>query len=164
MWVGIAVTGVLLAGALVWFADETGYFWRSPLANAKFTRLLDFAGAEQAAAISRDGKFVAFLAGQDGQIDAWVSEVGSGTFRNLTHGALGELVVVNPALRAVGFSADSSLISIWSRRADGSKTGDVNILAVPTAGGPLQAVSQGGRRVRLVPRWLEACVPHDRTG
>ena len=56
MWVGIAITGVLLAGALAWFADQTGYFWRSPLANAKFTRSLDFAGAEQAAAISRDGK------------------------------------------------------------------------------------------------------------
>ena len=134
---GVAAAVILLAGALAWIAEETDYFWRSPLANARFTRL-DFAGTEQAAAISRDGKFVAFLADRDGQSDAWISEVGSGTFRNLTHGALSELALVNPALRALGFSADSSLVSIWTRRADGSQAGDVNILAVPTAGGPLR--------------------------
>ena len=134
---GVAAAVILLAGALAWIAEETDYFWRSPLANARFTRL-DFAGTEQAAAISRDGKFVAFLADQDGQSDAWISEVGRGTFRNLTHGALSELAVVNPALRALGFSADSSLVSIWTRRADGSQAGDVNILAAPTAGGPLR--------------------------
>ena len=81
---------------------------------------------------------MAFLADRDGQSDAWIGEVGSGTFRNLTHGALRELAVVNPALRALGFSADASLVSIWTRRADGSQTGDVNILAVPTAGGPMR--------------------------
>jgi Tol biopolymer transport system component len=134
----LAAATVLIAGTLAWFAAKTGYFWRSPLAQAKFTRLLDFAGTERAAAISRDGKFVAFLADRDGQIDAWLTEVGSGTYRNLTHGALRELVVVNPSVRALGFSADSSLVSIWTRRADGSQTGDVNILAVPTAGGPLR--------------------------
>jgi Tol biopolymer transport system component len=135
---GLLAAVVVATGALAWFALDTGYFWRSPLANAKFTRLADLAGTEQAAAISRDGKFVAFLAELDGQSNAWVSEVGSGIYRNLTHGALSELVVVNPALRALGFSADSTLISIWTRRADGSQTGDVNILAVPTAGGPLR--------------------------
>jgi Tol biopolymer transport system component len=138
VWLGAAAAVVLLASALAWFATETGYFWRSPLANAKFTRPLDFPGTKQAAAISRDAKFVAFLADRDGQIDAWLSEVGSGTFRNLTNGALSELIVVNPSLRVLGFSADSSLVSIWTRKADGSQTGDVNVLAVPTAGGPLR--------------------------
>ena len=66
-------------------------------------------------------------------MDAWVTEVGSGTTLNLTHGAIRELV--NPAIRTLGFSADSSLVSIWTRRADGSLPGDVNILAVPTGGG-----------------------------
>jgi Tol biopolymer transport system component len=126
---------VLIVGALAWFGAETSYFWRSPLANAKFTRLLDFTGNEQAAAISRDGKFIAFLADRDGPIDAWVSELGSGTYRNLTHGNVHDLV--NPSIRALGFSADSSLVSIWTRRPDGSQPGDVNILAAPTAGGPL---------------------------
>jgi Tol biopolymer transport system component len=132
----LAAGVVLIAGALAWFAAETGYFWRSPLADAKFTRLSDFAGTEQAAAISRDGKFVAFLADRDGQIDAWVSEVGSGNYRNLTHGDVRELV--NPSIRTLGFSADSSLVSIWTRRPDGSQPGDVNILAAPTVGGPLR--------------------------
>jgi Tol biopolymer transport system component len=132
----LAAAVVLIAGALAWFAAGKDYFWRSPLANAKFTRLLDFSGTEQAAAISRDGKFVAFLADRDGQIDAWVSELGSGTYRNLTHGDVRELV--NPSIRTLGFSADSSLVSIWTRRPDGSQPGDVNIWAAPTAGGPLR--------------------------
>jgi len=134
---GVAAALILLAATMAWVAEKTDYFWRSPLANAKFTRL-DFAGAEQAAAISRDGKFVAFLAARDGQSDAWISEVPSGTFHNLTNGGLAELAVVNPALRALAFSADSSLVTIWTRRADGSQTGDVNTLAVPVAGGPLR--------------------------
>lgn len=133
---GVAAGVMLMAGALAWLAVETDYFWRSPLANAKFTRLVDFTGTAQAAAISRDGRFVAFLADRDGQIDAWVSELGSGTYRNLTHGDVRDMV--NPWIRSLGFSADSSLVSIWTKRPNGSQPGDVNILAAPTAGGPLQ--------------------------
>jgi len=133
---GVAAGVMLMAGALAWYAAETDYFWRSPLANAKFTRLVDFTGTAQAAALSRDGKFVAFLADRDGQIDAWVSELGSGTYRNLTRGDVRDMV--NPWIRSLGFSADSSFVSIWTKRPNGSQAGDVNILAVPTAGGPLQ--------------------------
>ncbi len=107
---------------------------RSPMPGSPASGTLP--GTEQAAAISRDGRLVAFLAAADGQTDAWVSTVGSGAYRNLTHGQVPELV--NPSIRTLGFSADSSLVSIWTRRADGSQPGDVNILAVPTAGGPLQ--------------------------
>src|SRR3984893_7819999 len=125
IWWALAAGVALIAGALIRLVPESDYFWRSPLASARFTRL-DFAGTEQAAAISRDGKLVAFLSGRDGQIDAWVSEVGSGTYRNLTQGALRELMIPNPSLLALGFSTDSSLVSIWTRRADGSQPGDVN--------------------------------------
>ena len=142
VWWTVAAALVLIAGALAWRATDGGSSGRSPLANARFIRL-DFAGTEQAAAISRDGKRVAFLSDRDGQIDAWVSEVGSGAYRNLTRGALRDLVVPNPALRAVGFGADSSLVSIWTRRADGSQPGDVNVLALPVAGGPLQPYLPG---------------------
>jgi Tol biopolymer transport system component len=131
-----AAAVLLVAGALAWFAAQKGYFWRNPLADAKFTRLLDFPGTERAAAISRDGKFVAFLGDRDGQTDVWVSEVGSGAYRNLTNGALS--VFAPSEIRGLGFSVDSSLVTVWNRRADGSKAGDVNILAVPLAGGPLQ--------------------------
>jgi serine/threonine protein kinase/Tol biopolymer transport system component len=133
---GAVAAVLLMAAVLAWFAAEKGYFWRNPLANAKFTRLLDFPGTERAAAISRDGKFVAFLGDRDGKIDVWVSEVGSGAYRSLTNGDVGELAPSE--IRALGFSVDSSLVTVWTRRADGSQAGDVNILAVPTAGGPLQ--------------------------
>jgi Tol biopolymer transport system component len=136
LWLGVAAGVVLVAGALAWFAAETDYFWRNPLAHAKFTRLLDFPGTEQSATISRDGKLVAFVGDRDGQFDAWVSSVGSGTYRNLTHGDVRDLV--NPSIRALGFSADSSFVTIWNRRADGSQPGDVSILAVPASGGPLR--------------------------
>ncbi|MBV8143603.1 MAG: PD40 domain-containing protein [Gammaproteobacteria bacterium] len=137
MWWALAAGLALTAGVLAWLVAESGYFWRSPLASARFTRL-EFNGTEQAAAISRDGKLVAFLSDRDGQIDTWVSEVGSGAYRNLTEGALRGLVIPNPALRALAFSADSSLVSIWTRRADGSHPGDVNILGVPVSGGALR--------------------------
>ena len=94
---------VLIAGALAWFAAESVYSWRNPLANAKFTRLLDFAGTEQAAAISRDGKFVAFLGSGTGKPTLGYSEVGSGTYRNLTHGDVRDLVnPLNPYARLLG--------------------------------------------------------------
>ena len=134
---GVAAAVILLVATLAWVAEKTDFLWRSPLANAKFTRL-NFAGTEQAAAISRSGSLVAFLADQGGQSNVWIGEGRSGTFRNLTNGGLADLAVVNPELRALGFSVDSSLVTIWTRRADGSQTGDVNILAVPAAGGPLR--------------------------
>jgi len=135
--IALAAAAVVLAlGAAIWLAAPAGWFWRNPLADARFTRLGDFAGTQQAAAISRDGRFVAFLAAADGQTDAWLSAVGSGSYRNLTRGTVPELV--NPSIRTLGFSSDSSLVSVWTRRADGSQPGDVNILALPTAGGPLQ--------------------------
>jgi Tol biopolymer transport system component len=135
-WIGAAAGVFCIAVAIAWNATQSHDAWVSPLANAKFTRLSEFNGTEQAAAISRDGKFIAFLAHRDSQVDAWISEVGSGTYRNLTHGEVPELV--NESIRTLGFSADSSLVSIWTRVSDGSQPGDVNILAVPTAGGPLR--------------------------
>jgi Tol biopolymer transport system component len=139
---GVAAAILLVAGALAWFAVEAEFFWRNPLARAKFIPLLDFPGAEQAATISRDGKFVAFLGDRDGQIDAWVSPVGSGTYHNLTDGRVRDMV--NPSIRPLGFSADSSLVTIWTRRADGSQPDDVSILAVPTTGGPLRPYLRAG--------------------
>ena len=80
----------------------------NPRAGARFTRLTDFAGAELDAAVSPDGRFVAFLSDRDGQFDVWVSQVGSGVFRNVTEGKDLEL----PApVRATGFSSDGS--QIW---------------------------------------------------
>jgi Tol biopolymer transport system component len=136
----IPLTLLLLVAILAWFAIDRTLSWRNPLAGAKFSRLSDFAGTEQAAAISPNGKFVAVLASRGGRMDAWVGEVGSGVYRNLTNGTLSELI--NPSIRTLGFSADSSVVSIWTRNGDGTKPRDVSIYAAPIAGGAVRPYLQ----------------------
>lgn len=119
-------------GAGLWL-QRTEYFWRSPIADAQFQTVTDFDGAEQAAAISRDGHFVAFLSDRDGQMDVWITQVGSGQFHNLTRGAFPDLV--NPSIRTLGFSPDGSLVTFWVRKHDTSGSSDISIWAVPTLGG-----------------------------
>ena len=138
-WLPIGIGGILLAAALAayWLAAERDLFWRDPLAEAKVTQLTDLSGTAQAAAISRDGRLVAFLSEGDGHTDAWVIEVGSSQYRNLTQGRVPELI--NASIRTLGFSPDGKLVTVWSRKADGSLPGDINILAVPAAGGPLRS-------------------------
>jgi Tol biopolymer transport system component/DNA-binding winged helix-turn-helix (wHTH) protein len=135
-WLTIGIGTLLVAAVALWFTLETVSPWRDPLAGAKFTRLTDLSGKEQAAVISRDGKKVVFLSDHDEPTDAWITEIGSGTYRNLTHGSL--LDLINPAVRTVGFSADGSLVTIWERRSGGLRSADTNILAMPTRGGPLR--------------------------
>src|SRR5216684_2100676 len=81
-----AMAAALTIGASVWF-QRTEYFWRNPIADARFQPVTDFDGVEEAAAVSRDGQFVAFLSDRDGQMDVWVTQVGSGQFHNLTRGS-----------------------------------------------------------------------------
>jgi Tol biopolymer transport system component/DNA-binding winged helix-turn-helix (wHTH) protein len=135
-WLIIGIGTLLVAAVALWFTVEMGHPSRNPLANAKFTRLTDLSGKEQAAAISRDGKAVVFLSDHDGPTDAWITEIGGGSYRNLTQGS--GLDLVNPAVRTVGFSADGSLVTFWERRSGSSRSGDTNILAMPTRGGALQ--------------------------
>ena len=130
-----ALALLILAGALSWFVIDRKFAWHNPLASAKFSRLSDFAGSEQAAAISPNGKFVAFLGTRDGQVDAWIGEIGSDQYRNVTQGTVAQLT--NPSIRTLGFSADSAQVSVWTRRGDGTRPQDVSIYAAPTAGGPL---------------------------
>jgi Tol biopolymer transport system component len=113
----------------------------SPLANAKFVRLTDFNGVEQAAAISRDGKLVAFLSDRDGQMDVWVTQVGSGEFHNLTRGAARELV--NPSVRTLDFSPDGTLVTFWTRRVDVSQQSHITIWAVSVLGGSPRVYLEG---------------------
>ena len=136
-WLLFAVLLLSIVATLTWLGTRKGDSAGNPLANAGFSRLAGFDGVGRAAAISRDGKFVAFLANREGRNDVWVSEVGSGTYRNLTRSE--PRVFTSPReIRTLGFSPDSSLVSIWTRSSDGSRPEDVNILAVPTQGGPLR--------------------------
>src|SRR5438034_613065 len=133
LWLTAALGVLALAGTLVWLLDRADYFWQNPLSNARFVPLTDFEGREHAAAISRDGKFVAFLSDRDGPVDAWVTQVGTGQFHNLTRGKVRELV--NPDIRTIGFSPDTTLVTLWTRRLSASKAADIGVWAVPILGG-----------------------------
>ena len=150
MGAAVLLTAVMLG----WVAATQGYFWRDPLANAQFSRLTNWPGTEHAVAISRDGRTVAFVADHDGPEDVWVTETGSDRYLNLTHGAVPDLI--NPEIRALGFSFDGSLITIWARGSGGSPSTQINIVAVPASGGKIKtylpeaaelAWSNDGRRI-----------------
>ncbi len=87
--------------------------------------------------ISGDGRWVAFLADHDGQMDAWVTKDWQ---RNLSQPDTWqpERVGFNPSIRTLGFSADNAQVTVWTRGADGSRPEDVKLLAVATAGGELR--------------------------
>jgi len=142
---GIAAGVVLLAAVSLWLAAWRGYFWRDPLVNTQFTRLTDWAGTERAAAVSRDGKRVAFIADHDGPNDVWITETGSGRYRNLTHDRVVD--PINPEIRTLGFSPDGSFVTVWARSADGSRSRDINVMAVPAEGGALRTFLQGAAEV-----------------
>ncbi len=97
----------------------------NPLANAKYSHLTDWEGTESDAAISPDGRFVAFLADRDGSLSLWRTQVGTGRFELLTafpvtpQGAL--------TTRRVGFSGDGS--EIWYQTGSG-------VGLMPLTGGP----------------------------
>jgi len=136
-WLLLPVLLLSIVATLTWWATRKAESAGNPLANARFSRLAGFEGVGRAAAISRDGKYVAFLANREGRNDVWISEVGSGTYRDLTRSVQREFSN-NPEIRTLDFSADSSLVSIWTRSSDGSRPEDVNVLAVPMRGGPLR--------------------------
>ncbi len=121
-------------------APGTEFFWRSPIADARFQTVTDFDDVQQAAAVSRDGHFVAFLSDRDGPMDVWVTQVGSGQFHNLTAGTAPELV--NPSVRMLGFSPDGSFVTFWRRKQAG-RGRDISIWAVPTLGGQPRPYLEG---------------------
>ncbi|MGH9685332.1 MAG: DNA-binding protein [Candidatus Acidiferrales bacterium] len=134
------LVAALALGASLWL-QKTEFFWQNPIAGARFQAVTEFDGVQQAAAVSRDGQFVAFLSDRDGQMDVWVTQVGSGEFHNLTRGSAPELV--NPSVRTLGFSPDSSLVTFWVRKQDGSGGSDISIWAVPTLGGQPKPYLEG---------------------
>jgi Tol biopolymer transport system component len=140
VWLVAAAALLLAIGATVWLR-ATEYFWRNPIADARFKTVTNFDGMEQAAAVSRDGQFVAFLSDRDGRMDVWVTQVGSGQFHNLTRGSAPELV--NPSVRTLGFSPDGSFVTFWVRKQRGTSGSDISIWAVPTLGGQPKPYLEG---------------------
>jgi Tol biopolymer transport system component len=119
---------ILLCLAGTWWVGRHGapLSIDNPLAKAQFTRLTDFQGDEFNAAISRDGKFAAFLSDRNTSVDAYVTQIGSGISLDLTHGK--EAVNLS-IVRELGFSPDGS--EIWLAGA----MGVARLRLVPLMGG-----------------------------
>jgi len=136
IWLAIGAGAVLVVVTAVSLLEKADYFWKNPLEDAQFRLVTDFEGTEQAAAISRDGKFIAFLADRDGPVDVWVTQVGTSQFHNLTHGTIRELT--NPSVRTISFFPDAALLSFWVREPDVSNIASIGVWTVPTMGGQLR--------------------------
>ena len=111
------------------------------LRNARFLPLTDFPGNEHAAALSRDGKFAAFLSDRESVTDVWVTQVGTGRFYNLTQEDDKELV--NASIRTLGFAPDGALATFWTRRLDGVRQSVIGVRAAPVLGGPTRPYLDG---------------------
>jgi Tol biopolymer transport system component len=150
-WPALAVAGALgaLAIALIVWFERSDHFWRNPLAGAVYQSVTGFDGRNEAAAVSRDGQFIAFLSDRGGRTDVWVTQVGSGRFHNLTRGLDGEFV--NPSIRELGFSPDGSLVTFWLRRQSEQPGGEISIWAVPTLGGEPRPYLEGAAEVTWSP-------------
>jgi Tol biopolymer transport system component len=105
-WLPWVIAAALLMGTAVWEMRRPEAVPANPLEKAHFTRVTDFKSVE--AAISPDGRFVAFVSDHDGPFDVWLTQVGTGRVTNLTQGKVGPLP---GPLRSVGFSGDGS--EIW---------------------------------------------------
>jgi Tol biopolymer transport system component/tRNA A-37 threonylcarbamoyl transferase component Bud32 len=106
-WVALAVIAIAVG---TWEARRPATTEANPLANATFSSVTNWAGTEEQAEISPDGRFVAFLADRLGQFDVWVSQLGTGDFNNLTPD-IRPMVTPGNLLRSLGFSGAGS--EIW---------------------------------------------------
>lgn len=132
LWLGGAAL-VGCAALALWVSAGRTDTRLDPLDGARYQVLSDFEGSEQAAAISRDGQFVAFVSDRDGRPDVWVTRVGTSQFYNVTQGRVRELL--NPDVRTLGFSPDGALVTFWARGVQGAASDAIAIWAVPTMGG-----------------------------
>jgi Tol biopolymer transport system component len=140
LWPIAAVGAVLALGIAVWQFQTGADPVDNPVADGRFLQLTDFDGIEQAAALSRDGRLAAFQSDRDGQMDIWVTQVGSGRFLNLTRGSVHD--VVNPSVRTLGFSPDGTLVTFWTRKLGGS-TQEISVWGLPVLGGPARPYLDG---------------------
>lgn len=142
----VVLAALTLAIAVLGFAaarlQKTDYFWRNPLANARYQRLTDFEGTEHSAAISRDGKFVAFLSSRDGPVGVFVTQIGTGTFRNVTWGHVPE-ELVNREARTIEFSPDGARLFFWVGASDTVSNRAISTWVVPTLGGEPRVALEG---------------------
>ena len=101
----------------------------NPLAGAIFSRVTNWAGTEEQAEISPDGRDVAFVADAAGQFDVWVSQLGTGDFKNVTED-IDPMYTPGNLLRSLGFNDLGS--EIWFNLT-GNPAGEKSLMAL--AGG-----------------------------
>jgi hypothetical protein len=128
----LAASGLVIAGILLGWQLWSDASPRDPLAGATFKRLTDWDGAEQQVAISRDGKFVAFVSDRSGTWDGWVGQIGADSFTNLTTGRVPDLR--NYEVPDVGFTPDGTLVTLWVRLQDPASPTPTGGWTVPTIG------------------------------
>jgi serine/threonine protein kinase/Tol biopolymer transport system component len=131
----LAASVMVIVGAVLGWRLRPDASPRDPFAGATFKRLTDWDGAEQQVAISRDGKFVAFISDRSGTWDAWVGQIGADSFSNLTNGRAPQLR--NHEVPNVGFTPDGSLVTLWVRLTDPANGVQADGWTVPTIGGQL---------------------------
>ena len=105
----LVVASLLIAGANWLRRDSAAPSIDTLFTRATFTPFSNFEGSELDAAISPDGRFVAFLSDRSGPFHVWLKQIGAGDFIDLTPGEPDQRDV-GPN-RSVGFSADGS--EIW---------------------------------------------------
>lgn len=140
-WLAMGLAAALVAVSAAWLARGRITRPANPLADARYVQLTDFDGAEEAAAISRDGHFVAFQSDRDGRMDVWTTQIGTGEFVNLTRGAARDFA--NPQLRGLGFSPDGTLVTYWSRGGSEGKERSISVWGIPLLGGAPRVYLEG---------------------
>ncbi|MGB5551977.1 MAG: protein kinase [Thermoanaerobaculia bacterium] len=131
----VALIGSLIAALLSVFSPptsspETGS--NNPLAAARFSKVTDFDGSEFDAAISPDGRFVAFVSDRDGPFEVFVGQLGTGEFRNLASGADESTVEdARAPVRSVGFNSEGSELWLGGGLLQ-------RVRSVPLLGGPMR--------------------------
>jgi len=126
-WLPWVIAATLLVGPAVWEILRPAAAPANPLEKAHFSRVTDFESVE--AAISPDGRFVAFISDHDGPFDVWLTQVGTGRLINLTQGKAGPLP---GPLRSVGFTGNGS--EIWLGGGDAG----MRLRLMPLTGGTLR--------------------------
>jgi len=138
--IAVAVLAIALAASLITVlfsfmrptVDRPDLEGGNPLAGARFTKITNFEGSQFDAAISPDGRFVAFLSNRDGPFEILVGQLGTGEFRTLAS-TTDEFAVEDAwaPVRSVGFNGDGSEVWLgggpWRR-----------LRSTPLLGGPIR--------------------------
>lgn len=137
MWAAAAAAIVGALAAWRWMDREPA----DVFSDARFLPLTNSGGISNAAALSRDGRYAAFLSDRDGRMDVWVTQIGTGQFYNRTSDAPREML--NAIVRSVAFTPDGSLVTFWVRHTDAAGKASTDVWAAPVLGGAPKPYLEG---------------------